>query len=314
MTILNRLQRLLLKRIHPEDSFTLKSRRVYILPTREGIFFVLLIVVMLAAAINFNNSLIFFVTFFMASVGVISMYMTQQNLLDLKFSIDHIKPVFVFQTVDIPIRISCPKARYSIAINLTDGEQNNTDKLFYTDINQHEILTLHINTATQKRGFFKLTPITVSSRFPLGLFRAWANFELNNDAIIYPAPESLPGFVPQQGHDSEGSNPYGTGLEDFSGFKNYQPGEPFSHIHWKAYAKEQGLLSKTFSGSSHREYWLDWADLSGNVELKLSKLCRLIIEAEYRGDRYGLKLPAKNITIGTGQSHYHHCLKALALF
>lgn len=314
MTIINKLQRLLLKRIHPEVRVTLKPRRIYILPTREGIIFSLLILIMLAAAINFNNSLIFFFTFLMASVAVISMYMTQQNLLGLQFSTGHIAPVFLFQTLYIPLNISSSKSRYSIAINLQDNNNNNTDSSLYTDVNLQETATVILSSATHKRGYFKLNPIMISSRFPLGLFRAWANIELTNDAIIYPAPESIHNIIPQYGNETEGTNPYGKGLEDFSGFKIYQSGEPLSHIHWKAYAKEQGLLSKTFSGSSHKEYWLNWAEVSGTVEQKLSKLCQLIINAEHKGDRYGLKLPTKTININSGQSHYTQCLKTLALF
>ena len=311
MDIVNKLQELLLKRIHPQDCFILKPRNIYILPTREGVIFALLILLMLAAAINFNNSLIFFFTFLMASVAVISMYMTQQNLLGLQFSIGHISPVFLFQPVAIPLNIRSPGTHYSIAVSLYG---NKDDPGVFTDVNKHEISTVHLNAATHKRGYFKLKPLVVSSRFPLGLFRAWANIELTQDGIVYPAPEPLAHFVPHQGSETEGSNPYGRGMEDFSGFKDYQQGEPLSHIHWKAWAKEQGLLSKTFSGSSHRDYWLNWSELSGHTEQKLSQLCRLIIDAEQNGDRYGLILPGKTINISTGQQHYHNCLKALAVY
>lgn len=314
MALLNKLQTLLLKRIHPENFVKLTSRRIYILPTREGIIFALLILIMLAAAINFNNSLIFFFTFLMASVGVISMYMTQQNLIGLQFSLAHVPPVFLYQSLRLPLNISCSTRHYSIAVNFNNAPTSTLSTSMYTDINSLETAQLSLLAATEKRGKFSLKPLTVSSCFPLGLFRAWANIELNHDAIIYPEPESVSRFSPLRGSDTEGSNPYGMGLEDFSGFKNYQTGEPLSHIHWKAYAKEQGLLSKTFSGSSHKEYWLNWSDVFGTIEQKLSQLCQLIIEAEHNGDRYGLILPGQSIAISSGQNHYHNCLKALALY
>ncbi len=314
MALLNKLQKLLLKRIHPEDFVNLTSRRIYILPTREGIIFALLVLIMLAAAINFNNSLIFFFTFLMASVGVISMYMTQQNLIGLQFSLAHVPPVFLYQSLQLPLTISCSKSCYSIAIDFNMPSNKSIHTSMYTDIISQESTQLALSTATEKRGRFSLKALTISSRFPLGLFRAWANIELNHDAIIYPEPESVKHFSPPHGSDTEGSNPYGTGLEDFSGFKNYQTGEPLSHIHWKAFAKEQGLLSKTFSGSSHKEYWLNWSEVFGHIEQKLSQLCQLIIEAEHNGDRYGLILPGQSIAISSGLNHYHSCLKTLALY
>ena len=317
MDIITKLQNWLLKRIHQEDCVTLTSRRIYILPTREGIIYALLILIMLAAAINFNNSLVFFFTFLMAGVGIISMHMTQENLINLQFSIAHVKPVFCFQSLNLPLRISQSVDKrwqkklnnYSIAIQLP--EQPAPDR---TDVYHNESTLVQLSSPTIRRGQFKLPSFTVSSRYPLGLFRAWANIELTSDAIVYPHPAGQADFEPQSGSDSEGQSSKGRGFDDFSGFKSYQPGESLKHIHWKAYAREQGLLTKTFSGSNNREYWINWNELSGDVEKRLSRLCRLIIEAEHRGDRYGLLLPDSTIPISQGQTHKHQCLKALALF
>lgn len=327
MYILNKLQHWLLKRIHQEDSATLTARRIYILPTREGVIFALIIIVMLAAAINFNNAMVFFFTFLMAGIGIISMHMTQSNLVGLRFSIAHVTPVYCFQNLNLPLIIEHSKddtliknrQNFSINIQLIEKKKQSSH-LTELDINEladvfyNEKTQLHLFYPTRQRGRINLAPMTVSSRYPLGLFRAWANIELSNDAIIYPKPAKKSAFEPQSGSDSEGQGEKGRGFDDFSGFKTYQPGESLKHIHWKAYAREQGLLSKTFSGSNRQEYWLNWDDLSGNIESRLSLLCRLIIEAEKHGDRYGLNLPGVSIAINQGTSHQHECLKSLALY
>ncbi|MCP3849155.1 MAG: DUF58 domain-containing protein [Gammaproteobacteria bacterium] len=317
MKLLAKLQQWLLKRVYYKDTATLNSSDIYILPTREGLLYAIIILLLLSAAINFNNSLIFFFTFLMASVGIISMHMTQQNLLNLTLSIAHVKPVFCLQTLHIPLLISQTtqknsSKKFSISVQFSHQQKSFQDIL--TDVPCDESASVALNSPGNQRGAHKLPSLTISSRYPLGLFRAWTNIQLNNDAIVYPKPAQNFAHSPSQGISSEGQGLKGQGFDDFSGFKSYQTGESLKHIHWKAYAREQGLLSKTFTGGNNHEYWLDWNDLRGDIETRLSHLCRLIINAEEQGDRYGLILPDTNVSISNGQLHYHQCLKALALY
>ena len=317
MNLNAKLQRWLLKRTMLENSATLTSRRIYILPTREGIIYAFLILILLAAAINFNNAMVFFFTFLMAGIGIISMHMTQSNLVGLRFSIAHVQPVFCCQSLALPLiidhdsndSVSTKRQNYSIDIQLVKHKYSEL-----ADVHFDEQTRLQLSCPTHQRGRIQLSPITVSTRYPLGLFRAWANIELNNDAIIYPQPSDKTSYQPQTGSDKEGQGEKGRGFDDFSGFKSYQPGESLKHIHWKAYAREQGLLTKTFSGSNNQEYWLNLEELSGDIETRLRHLCRKILDAEQRGDRYGLILPGATINISEGPQHQHECLKALALY
>ncbi|WP_198262962.1 DUF58 domain-containing protein [sulfur-oxidizing endosymbiont of Gigantopelta aegis] len=319
MTLTAKLHIWLLKRVSQEKSVTLSSRGIYILPTKEGVIFALLILLMLSAAINFNNSLIFFCTFLLAGMGIISMHMTQQNLLNLKFSIAHVKAVFSGQALSLPLIIHHAEqtqnkkntTRYSIAIQFSKAVSPAKE---LTDVRSDENSQVLLSTLSSQRGHYQLEPITISTLYPLGLFRAWTNIQLDCDAIVYPKPSDAFEHTSNQGSNSEGQTDKGRGFDDFSGFKSYQRGESLKHIHWKAYAREQGLLTKTFSGANNNEYWLDWNDLSGDNELRLSQLCRLIIDAEKQGDRYGLVLPGTTLPIQRGQKHYQQCLKSLALF
>ncbi|MCK5698124.1 MAG: DUF58 domain-containing protein [Gammaproteobacteria bacterium] len=322
MNLLKQLKNWLLKRVSDQDSAILDSKSIYILPTREGLIYAILVLVILAAAINFNNSLVFFFAFLLVGVGLVSMRATQQNLLNLQFTFAHIKPVFCPHPISLPLLIEplskhpllSPKiSHYSIDVQFS----HSTDELDLAnrvDIYCNDKSTLALFYATHQRGRLTLPSITISSLYPLGLFRAWANIQLNSDALVYPSPARSFTHQPQSGSDSEGQGEQGRGFDDFSGFKNYQVGEPLNHIHWKAYAREQGLLSKTFSGANDHEYWLNWHELQGDIEHRISQLCRLILDAELQGDRYGLILPNIQINISQGDSHQHHCLKALALY
>jgi uncharacterized protein (DUF58 family) len=319
MKAISKLKKWLLKRVEATDEAVLQSKNIYILPTREGLYFTLLIFIMLAAATNFTNSLIFFFTFLLVGIALFSMYMTQKNLVNLHFSMSHIQPVFCCQPIVFPLVIQHSTVRhqnisddhYSISIGFAKKKPNNT---IFSDVCSGEKTIIHLSAQSQQRGLFQLPVLTISSCYPLGLFNAWGNIQLKSHAIVYPQPSDSFFHIPLDGSNSEGQSDKGRGFDDFSGFKAYQKGEPLNHIHWKAYAREQGLMSKTFSGANNHEYWFNWNDLSGDTELRLSQLCRLIIDAHNKGDRYGLVLPEQRIAISQGITHQQVCLKILALY
>jgi uncharacterized protein (DUF58 family) len=245
------------------------------------------------------------------------MYMTQQNLLGLEFFITHVPPVFCTQILYLPLIIRHNLVNnnkidhFSIEIAFHNSHNPLLDII---DITDHEKIQVQLNHQTTQRGYVQLLPLTISSRYPLGLFRAWANIQLTNDGIIYPHAIENTHYHAQSSTNSDGLGIQGRGFDDFSGFKTYQLGESIKHIHWKAYAREQGLLSKVFSGSNPQEYWLNWHDLSGHIDTRLGELCYLIIMANHQDDRYGLILPGTTIEINQGKQHQHQCLKALALY
>jgi len=319
-----RLKTWLLKRVKIRDYSILTAKSIYILPTREGIMYAVLVIIMLAAAINFNNALVFFFTFLLVGIGLVSMHMTQKNLLGLHCSIAHVAPEFCGQTIQIPLIIKAHDqhhlidkkfSHFSIEVTpCTEHSNNNTQTENIIDIVYNDKNIIYLAFPGQQRGYLQLPPLVISTDYPLGFFRAWANIQLTSDAIVYPEPARSFAHKAKTGAGNDNQGSSGRGFDDFSGFKIYQTGEPLSHIHWKAYAREQGLLSKTFSGANNYEYWLSWHELEGSSEQRLSLLCRLIINAQIQGDKYGLILPQKSIAIGQGEAHQHHCLKALALY
>ena len=88
------------------------------------------------------------------------------------------------------------------------------------------------------------------------------------------------------------------------------------HIAWKAAAREQGLLTKQFSGRASAELWLtlDLVPAGLDLEEKLSRLARWVLDAHANGHAFGLKLPGVTLSLGTGDAHRERCLEALALF
>ncbi len=288
----------------------LDYRRIYILPTKFGVVYSMVLAAMLFGSTNYNNSMGFILTFLLAGLGLVSILHTHRNLLRLQVTAGRVLPVFAGDQIKFPICLAGGKYdRLMLGmqaqleptpyLNVAAGTQNCTELIF----------------VTTQRGLLRLEKFSIFTQYPLGLFRAWARLHIDAHGIVYPRPES--GIVPFPLTDSGD----GAGLrrivgnEDFEGLRTYHPGDAPRHIAWKAVAREQGMLVKSFSGQAETTVWLDWAALPQlATEERLSRLARWVIDAERRGTSYGLRLPGEAIPPALGEIHKHRCLSALALF
>ncbi len=138
---------------------------------------------------------------------------------------------------------------------------------------------------------------------------------LDAACLVYPAPAGDRRLPDAASDPVPRGGAHGSGREDFSGFRDYLPGDSPRQIHWKAVAREQGVPVKLFAGAGTTHLHIRWNDTSGRpLEARLAQLCRWVLEAESGGFRYSLELPGQTIAAGNGERHLHECLKALALF
>jgi uncharacterized protein (DUF58 family) len=167
-----------------------------------------------------------------------------------------------------------------------------------------------------RRGILRPGRLILFTRFPLGLYYAWAYLDLDLRCIVYPrpAPSGLP-MPPAAGSAGAGAE-RGRGQEDFSGLRQYYLGDSPRHIAWKAAARDQGLLTKQFTGRAETELWLDWAQLPSQmgVEERLSHLARWVLDAHAAGLTYGVRLPGTTVEMAAGEAQRERCLEVLALY
>ena len=72
---------------------------------------------------------------------------------------------------------------------------------------------------------------------------------------------------------------------------------------------------KEFVGAARAPVILDLEAVPGrDLEQRLARLARWIVDAEERGDRYGLRIGALEIAPASGPSHRHRCLAPLATY
>ncbi|MBI3918119.1 MAG: DUF58 domain-containing protein [Betaproteobacteria bacterium] len=293
-------------------TIVLVQRRVFILPTRQGIVFALTLLLMLVGSINYGLSLGFVLTFLLAGLGITAMLHTFRNLAHMRVAPGRVPAVFAGEHARFTVRLENPGATDRYEIGLT---RDRNAAAFHDIPAQHQVLA-SVDVPAPRRGPLRPGRLTLFTRYPLGLFHAWSYLDLDVQCVVYPRPARPGAPLPPQ-VSSEGSGAlHGQGQEDFSGLRQYHPGDSPRHIAWKAAARDQGLLTKQFSGRADAELWLDWQQLPAtmDVEARLSQLTRWVIDAQASSVSYGLRLPGMTLPVATGEAHRERCLEALALF
>lgn len=301
----------------------LQRQRVYIFPTRFGLLFAAMIGVMLIGGINYNNSMAYVLTFILSSILMIGILYTYRNLAGLVFTAQLPEAVFSGQTAHFPILIDNrdQNARYSIQLTRQRQPRKSlsifhADADLLIDIPENCLHRISLQREMQQRGVVPYGKLRISTTFPLGLFRAWAWYEVNTACIVYPKPagfQPMPESIQIDQQDHVGTQ---RGTDDFIGFRNYRDGDASHSIAWKQYARERGFLVTRFQGQGSRKLIFSTTQVKSaiSIETVLSQLCQWIIQAEQQGLLYGLDIDGFQVPVSAGERHQQQCLEALARY
>lgn len=300
------------KRTGPfKGTVVLDRNRVYILPTKAGLIFLLLLLLLLLGSLNFNKSLGFVLTFILVGLGNVAMFSTWKNLAGLRLRAGGSLPVFTGEKAVFAVQLESPDAqpRYSIAVTY-EGQEFEV-----VDVPVDALSLLHFEVNTIQRGLLDAGRFRLFTEFPAGLFVAWTWIDLSMQCLVYPRP-AMRAEIPVAMSSEEGDHAVqGAGLEEYAGLRKYQPGDSWRRIAWKTVARTDELVTKEFVGGQPQMQWIDWYTLtSSSTEAKLSVMTRLVIDAEEAGRLYGLRLPDIEIEPAHGHTQYTRCLKVLALY
>jgi uncharacterized protein (DUF58 family) len=289
----------------------LRQNRVYILPTRPGLAFAVALGVMLIGSINYTLSLGYILTFLLASMGLVAILHTFRNLAHLYITPGRAEPVFAGEIVwfELFVENRSTYERCSIVFR-------HEGKATQCDVTSARDTTVSIAVAAPRRGWLSPRRITIETRFPVGLLRAWSYIQPDMHCLVYPKPDEGQLPLPEPSGGAGEKRVSSGGSDDFAGLRAYQPSDSPRHIHWKAAARGQGLQTKVFSGRAAAELWLDWDELPAGLDLesRLSSLTRWVLSADQEGRRYGLRLPGVERQPDAGVAHRLACLRELALY
>jgi uncharacterized protein (DUF58 family) len=292
------------------DPVVLRHSRIYILPTRRGLALMATLATMLLTSLNYALSLGLVVTFLLSGLASAALLHTFRNVAGIR-----VRPLAAGDTfAGAPIAftlelIGGAAARHQIALHARGTQVE-------SDVRAGSALTLTLSTPTHERGRVPLGRVTLSSDFPLGLWRAWAYVHFPLEGVAFPAPEPAAPPLPF-GVDGPDAFARGRGGDaDLAGLREYQRGDPPQRVAWKAVARGAGWFSKAFDGTgSGGPVILDFAALPRHLdtEARLSRLAAWVLAAERAARPFALRVPGAALAVGQGREHRRAALTALAL-
>ena len=318
MSVADRLKRWLLRfAVDHQQPIVLTQRRIFIVPTASGLLFAVVLAVMLLGAINYDLALGHALVFLLAGIGLVSMVHTVRNLLALRLTAGRADPVFAGELARFAVQLENNQRQPRRALEFAFGKHQTTS----IDIAAGAQASVAIVCPAPRRGRLNPGRITLSTRYPLGLFRAWSTPHPPLSCLVYPRPIATPlppaSAVAYDGqrHGENSSD----GQEDFTGLRLRRPNDSPRHVAWKAVARDieqRPLLIKEFAGGAQQKRWLDdsLTPADATLETRLSILAGWVLAAEQSGAPYGLRLPGLTIEADRGDAQRDACLEALALY
>lgn len=310
-------QWLLRRRGTESPPIRLTQGRIYILPTGGGVLLGATLLTMLMGCINYSLGLGYVFTFLLSGVGLVCLLHTFRNLAQLEIRPGRAEPVFAGAEASFSLLIDNPTSLARLSVVLQPIHKGSGElPLVRCDPVPGGQTRCDVRLPTHQRGRLRLPRLRVFTTYPLGLFHAWSYVDLDMTCVVYPRPESgQPALPPPRGGEGE-SLAAGGGQDDFAGLRRYQPGDSLRHVAWKAVAHGQPVMTKQFTGLEAGELWFSWWELAAELQLeaKLSRLTRWVLEARRQGLSFGLELPGARIPVEAGAAHEERCLTALALF
>jgi uncharacterized protein (DUF58 family) len=301
-------------RVAPADHepVVLRHSRIYILPTRRGWALIATVAMMLVASLNYSLTLGIGVAFLLAGLLASALLHTFRNLAGIEvtplaagetFAGGHVVFTLALHGGAVP--------RNAVTLTAADARASG-------DVPAGAALTLNLEALARTRGRQPLGRVTLSSVYPMGLWRGWAYVHFPLAGIVYPAVEI---GAPPLPLGVSGLDALATGRRsedaDLAGLREFQPGDPPQRVAWKAVARGAGWFTKEFDGvGGGGPVTLAWNALPASLgnEARLSRLTAWVMAAERAARPFALAVPGTNLPGAQGREHRRNALTALALF
>ena len=299
------------RRVPPAQAIRLSHRNIFIVPTRQGFGFVLILLLILIAGINYQNALAHALAFLMLGLFLVAMLQTHRNLAGLVLSQTVPVEGFVGQKISVAFQVQSDAGRVHDGLSFF-WLNARVVQGFGVDRNG---TTIYRQTTPEQRGWHAPGRIRLETVYPFGLFRAWSWLDFDCKILSYPKPVPCDHLVSQNDSELGAGRRSSLGTDDVKAVRDFQDGDDQRNIHWRASAKLDRLMVKSYESQLSASQWLR---LEAMRELpmadRLGGLVYLIEAASQRGDAFGLDLNGQQLPVASGPGQEREALKRLALF
>ena len=205
-------------------------KRIYVLPTRFGLFFAVLLIAMALGALNYNNNPALMLGLLLAGAANTSLFAAHLQLSGLSVTAISAEPVPAGAPLPVRVHARAAPGRERRGIRI---EGNGADATLSLDDGAGDAM---LPIATTRRGWLDLERLRISTTRPLGLARAWAYVWPDAPLLVYPAPESHGPPLPQGSGDNAQARLHPVG-DDVHHLRAYRRGDARRAIAWKPSAR-----------------------------------------------------------------------------
>lgn len=308
--IRKRWQRWVDRRIPRRDQQVFSQRNIFILPTGAGVVFGLLLLIMLITGINYQNSLIYLLTFLLGAVFVAAMHQTHRNLAGLELTALSGGEGFPGESLSFRLRARAT-GQDALAISLA-CEDIRIDQQY---VLKTEPADISLSMVPSRRGYHRPDRIRVETRFPFGLLKAWSWLRPVTAGIVFPHPLPAPEAASTVQDGDQTSQSRSIDGNDHADIRPWREGDMSQRVLWKRFARTGEMVIADWEGEQGSPQWLDYDAFPGvDRELRLSYLAYQVLDRMKTSRPFGLNLPGHIIDPDVGRAHGTRCLKALAVY
>lgn len=283
-------------------------RRVYVLPTKFGLFFSAVVFVMAGGALNYNNNPALLLALMLGTAGLAGLLTGHLQLSGLTLRSLHADPVHAGDDATLRLSFNAVDARPRTGVMI--GIEDTTTMLMMPASTDS---VAEIRLPMAHRGWHEIDRISIWTTRPMGLAHTWSWLYPVYGWIVYPELEENGPPLPEATADASRMRA-AQGGDDVHQLRAYRHGDPMRSIAWKASAKSGALLAREYEQAVQADVLLAWTQVRQLPhERAISRLAHWVVLADRMGRRYALQLPGLHVVeANTGPAHRAACLEALA--
>lgn len=270
------------------------------------------------AALNTGNNLLYLLLGSMMGFIVVSSWLSEQAIRDLRVERFSPHPVTVGHELRLNYQVTNRKRLLpSLAVEIV--EAGLPGRAFVAHVPARSTVHARSVNSFVRRGIYPLGTVTLSTSFPFGMFRKERDIDLPGEVMVWPRtdrrvrePKEAGGRLARSGVANRGVR--GTRGE-YRSLRGYRAGDDPKDIHWKSSARLREPVIREYERDGAETRWIcldtRWhPDEASEVAIEVAASLAQGATAEYRP--FGLVAGGVVLDPGEGSAHLERVLDVLA--
>jgi uncharacterized protein (DUF58 family) len=300
-------------------------RRPGLRTTTEGKFFIVVTFLIGFAAYNTATNLLYLIFSMLLSLLVVSALMSQSTLRGLRVS--RLVPTHIVAGEEATIHLSVRNTKRwfpSLSLRLADVLRTGriVGQAYAVRVSAGKTFNLAYAVIFQRRGRYLFDRLLVTTRYPFGFIEKSTSVPTAQEILVYPTLVDMAAELTESqldlGEIETGRRGLGSSLH---GLREYQPGDPARHIHWRVTAKTGDVIVREFENEEKKRVTIVLDNVGDPMDAPLSEVFERAVVftaslAKFLNDRdYQIQLLTREgrVPFGSGVTHLHRLLRCLAI-